>query len=510
MKTCLSLLSALLLFVLMLACKKDPDPVAKSSAKTLSSFTFGSLSPAVVGTVSGNTVMATVPFGTAVTALAPTIVVSDKATVSPASGVAKDFTNAVTYTVTAEDGTTAAYTVSVGLGVAPKSAAKDITAFAFNSLTPAVNCTIDATTKMISGTLPAGTDLTKLVPTITLSPKATVTPATGVVQDFSKAVTYTVTAEDGTTQAYVTTVTVAATSTTSNGIWTQKKGFPNDSISSGKPTAMVFGDKVIVGFGAKFPTLSKAIWEYTASTDVWVRKANFPGEARFGVSSFVINGKGYIVGGSAQFFGKIFSELWEYDPSTDKWTQKSAYPESSGFVYGASGMVNNKGYVGTGAYPVNSAWYEYDPTTDKWAKKTNMPASRGLNSSFVIGSKIYVGMGTNTTSGGGYQNDLYEYDPAGNSWKQMANLPGQPRNSAFGFSLNGRGYVAGGGYYDNAKIFEDIYEFDPSTNKWTQKATMKCSSSQSGVSFVANNKAYIGLGLDKSYNYTKDVWTVEF
>ena len=212
MKTPVSRLSALfcLLLVLVTSCKKDPDPVAaKSSAKALSSFTFGSLSPAVTATVSGNTVMATVPFGTNVTALAPTISLSDKATVSPASGVAQNFSNSVNYTVTAEDGSTQVYAVAVGVGVAPKSPAKDITAFAFNGITPAVNCTIDAVTKVISGTLPASADLTKLVPTLTLSPKATVTPATGVVQDFSKAVTYTVTAEDGTTQVYSTTMTVA-------------------------------------------------------------------------------------------------------------------------------------------------------------------------------------------------------------------------------------------------------------------------------------------------------------
>ena len=204
-------LSLLLLIGLVAACKKDPDPVtAKSSAKTLSSFTFGSLNPAIVGSVSGNTVMATVPFGTNVTALAPTIVVSDKATVSPASGVAQNFSNSVNYTVTAEDGTTQVYAVAVGVGVAPKSPAKDITAFAFNGLTPAVNCTINATTKVISGTLPASADLTKLVPTLTLSPKATVTPPTGVTQDFSKAVVYTVTAEDGTTQVYTANVTKGA------------------------------------------------------------------------------------------------------------------------------------------------------------------------------------------------------------------------------------------------------------------------------------------------------------
>ena len=205
METPVSRLSALLclLLILVAACKKDPDPVAaKSSAKALSSFTFGSLSPAVTATVSGNSVMATVPFGTNVTALAPTISLSDKATVSPASGVAHNFSNSVNYTVTAEDGSTQVYTVAVGVGVAPKSPAKDITAFAFNGITPTVNCTIDATTKVISGTLPASADLTKLIPTLTLSPKATVTPATGVTQDFSKEVVYTVTAEDASTVVY--------------------------------------------------------------------------------------------------------------------------------------------------------------------------------------------------------------------------------------------------------------------------------------------------------------------
>ena len=43
----------------------------------------------------------------------PTIIVSDKATISPASGVKEDFVNPVTYTVTAEDGTKQLYTVNV-------------------------------------------------------------------------------------------------------------------------------------------------------------------------------------------------------------------------------------------------------------------------------------------------------------------------------------------------------------------------------------------------------------
>ena len=59
------------------------------------------------------TVTVQLPQGIDVTELVPTIVVSEGATVNPASGEAQDFTNPVTYTVTAMNGTTAEYTVSV-------------------------------------------------------------------------------------------------------------------------------------------------------------------------------------------------------------------------------------------------------------------------------------------------------------------------------------------------------------------------------------------------------------
>lgn len=90
----------------------------------------------------------------------------------------------------------------------PKSSAKDITKFSFETLNPVVEATIDATAKTIKATLPAGTDVTKLVPTITISDKATLSPATGVAQDFSKEVSYRVTAENGTSQLYKVTITV--------------------------------------------------------------------------------------------------------------------------------------------------------------------------------------------------------------------------------------------------------------------------------------------------------------
>lgn len=59
------------------------------------------------------TVFVYMPEGTDVTQLVPVIVVSEGATISPASGEAQDFSNSVTYTVTALNGTTSDYTVTV-------------------------------------------------------------------------------------------------------------------------------------------------------------------------------------------------------------------------------------------------------------------------------------------------------------------------------------------------------------------------------------------------------------
>jgi formylglycine-generating enzyme required for sulfatase activity len=55
-----------------------------------------------------------------------------------------------------------------------------------------------------------GTDVTALVPAITIPEGASVTPASGEAQDFTDPVTYTVTAGDDSTQDYTVTVTIAA------------------------------------------------------------------------------------------------------------------------------------------------------------------------------------------------------------------------------------------------------------------------------------------------------------
>lgn len=91
---------------------------------------------------------------------------------------------------------------------APNSG-KEIFTFSFKAednaaLTEDIIATIDQGEKIIFAEFPFGTDMTNLKPEITWSDTASLDPGTGVSLDFSKSLAYTVTAEDGSTNTYIT------------------------------------------------------------------------------------------------------------------------------------------------------------------------------------------------------------------------------------------------------------------------------------------------------------------
>jgi len=103
------------LFIWGCSTKTNDAQPAKSSAKSIKSLVLAGISPTVTGVVDegAHSISLTVPATVDVTVLTPTITIADKATVSPASGTTQNFSNAVTYTVTAEDGSTQSYVASI-------------------------------------------------------------------------------------------------------------------------------------------------------------------------------------------------------------------------------------------------------------------------------------------------------------------------------------------------------------------------------------------------------------
>ena len=91
----------------------------------------------------------------------------------------------------------------------PLNAEKDILSFVFTLEDKPYTALIKGTDITVS--LPEDTPVEALSPTITISKGATLSPNTGVAQDFTKPVSYTVTAQDKTTKTYKVVVTVEKT-----------------------------------------------------------------------------------------------------------------------------------------------------------------------------------------------------------------------------------------------------------------------------------------------------------
>ncbi|WP_461246502.1 DUF5018 domain-containing protein [Treponema sp. R6D11] len=171
---------------------------SQSSTKTITDFTFAS--PAAIGIINetAKTIAVTVPYGTNVTALTPNV---KHTGVNYSPTGAQNFTNPVPYTVTAENGTTQKYTVTVTVA---SISAKAITGFTFAS--PEATGIINEAAKTIAITVPYGTNVTALTPKVTHT-GASYSP-TGA-QNFTSPVNYIVRAYDNSTQNYTVTVNVA-------------------------------------------------------------------------------------------------------------------------------------------------------------------------------------------------------------------------------------------------------------------------------------------------------------
>jgi hypothetical protein len=89
------------------------EEVIPSSENDILSFTFTGQKGAAVIDAIKYVVSAEAAYGTSLVSLTPTITVSAAATIDPESGVARDFSDTVTYTVTAQDGTPQVWKVSV-------------------------------------------------------------------------------------------------------------------------------------------------------------------------------------------------------------------------------------------------------------------------------------------------------------------------------------------------------------------------------------------------------------
>jgi len=203
----------LLLVAFAAGCGNDNNaaPAPLSSAKAITAYSINGATGIIAETATPKTIAVTVPFGTVVTNLTATFTTTGASvnvgtTLQTSGTTTNDFTGPVIYTVTAANGTTVNYTVTVTVA---SGSAKSITAY---TIAGQVSSSITGT--VITVTMPFSTpSVTALVATFSTTGAFVTVGSTTQVSgttpnDFTNPVIYMVTAADSTTQTYTVTVAV--------------------------------------------------------------------------------------------------------------------------------------------------------------------------------------------------------------------------------------------------------------------------------------------------------------
>lgn len=359
-----------------------------------------------------------------------------------------------------------------------KSSVKDITRFSFAALSPAVDATIDASAKTIKAEVPVGSDLTKLVPTIAVSDKATVSPATGVVQDFSKAVTYTVTAEDGTTQAYTVTVSIVNNGTVYignlDGVFYALDALTGTKKWEFKAGASIQSTAAVVNGIVYFSSWDKKLYALDATTGAkkWESNPTTVKLLQPFAAPMVVNGILYYGGENALYALDADSGIKKWEFVGDGIYSWQASPTvANDIVYGII-RGNTGGKYGMYALDATTGSVKWGPATDVYLSESS-PAI--VNGFVFAGSELNGLVALDATTGS-------------TKWKFES-----------GLIVNSSPTVANGVVYVGASALtnsnnDKLYAVDAATG--TKKWEFKTSDGGPDYSspIVAGSSVYIGAG----------------
>lgn len=146
-----------------------------------------------------------------------------------------------------------------------------------------------------------------------------------------------------------------------------------------------------------------------------------------------------------------------------------------------------------------------------WEQMTAFPGTlRHSSGSFSINGKGYIagGYGANNQ----VLNDVWEYDPTNDSYIQKNNLPIEVYGASF-FVANNIAYMINGWTSTAGNTNDTLYSYDSQNDTWTPITAYPGTPAYTCASFVLNNKLYVGIGYAPytnelwEYDFNTDVWT---
>jgi len=491
----ISMLVGIIAISIFSNCKKD----IKSPAKDILSFTIKkelntNLTADIKALIDGTNITVSVPEGTKITKLKPTIILSEKASVSPANEVEQDFTNPVKYNVMAQDGTTKEYTITITVKTIPlvfKYKSKDNSVdVSWTAESGATKYKVTYKTKSTELTEMAITTTTSNIPNIVydslyyvevqaLNDNATVlnstkirfTPsikwtremehATWTPRSFLPVVVYNnklwlfggTTGKDGNNNSYIG----------SNELWSSSDGKTWEKQTTATsiplyafPTCVVFGSKIWLIGGATNDSFKPSVWSFDG-TDWTSASATGFSSTLFFCYANVFNNKVWLYGqGGVYGFDGLAWTNYSYPVSQYSGQAVISYNNLVWNIGGFTATCNtghDKVYSSTG------------PATDTWTRHRGMAgddcstqadeywSGRGNHSVVEYGGKIWLmgGLRGNSVN----LNDVWIGN--GLTWQKQKVADWSARNDFGAVVFNDKIWVMGGTTDNRTTNLNDVW-----------------------------------------------------
>jgi hypothetical protein len=501
---------------MLLSCSSDDEAVLiKSDAKAITSFIFNAsdnmvLSSNIAAIINEDdkTITANLPAGTDVSSLTPEINISPLASLSPEG--AKDFSSVVTYTVTAEDGSTVSYLADIALLALPNSAPQ-----AFNLITVPNNdrdtdlfpvfswensVDSDGDTVVYDIYLNKGSSASVLYASNLAENNFIVTEPLLLEQNYS----WKVVAKDP--QGAV--ADSGSRSFTTRGILFNGIAINDnaDFAARAQHTSVAFNGRMWVIGGRSLNENTDDVWS-SADGTTWFLETN---AAPFGTlkdhTSVVFDNQIWAIAGSN--INGDTSDVWSSSDGKT-WKVQTNQAEFGARSNHSSFVFDNKiwvvgGMVGNNTFK-NDVWSSVDGITWKEEVRDAPFAIRGQHSTVVLDDVIYLIGGL--SSGLTLLNDVW-LSKDGITWElAKEQAPFTARREHTSFVFNEKVWVLGG-RGNNSSTNDIWYTVDGVT--WTSATgTIPFSERYSHSSLILDNKVWIVGGIEGNNLRKNDVWLFE-
>lgn len=199
----------------------------------------------------------------------------------------------------------------------------------------------------------------------------------------------------------------------------------------------------------------------------WDRVSAIPGEGLNAPAAAVVGDSIFLIGGFGATSNRPTTAVRRYDTKGRMWTDMAPLPAPRGGH--AAVVLGGRIHVigGGNSTSTISDHSIYDPSVNRWTEAAALPRSLGSPAAVVVGNRLYSIAGR---SGPNDFGEVYIYDSATDLW--TLGVPLAPRGTGGAAVLGTSIYYIGGESQATATVLDDVWRLDLRASRWVLDARL--------------------------------------